>query len=304
VFVNQTLGESFSLVGHDINSDWLYGRREVYAPDEGFDVPLGGLVLTAGVDVQDDRLEVDVRAWGLYDESWAIDYRVFMGDTSDLGDQHGMNNAGLPTCWKMLDQYLETSWSHECGDSMKVECTAIDSRHHGEEVNLFCRLREQRRIFPIQGKDGWGKGFYLRPKKRHERYHTWNFTLWVDELKNKVKSLLLVDQVGPGYAHFSKKPVYTKEYFKGLTAESIQQKWHMGKQKIYWHCPSGARNEPWDTFVYSYGALHIYSPDMMSRARQMELMGPGGALVGQEARVQSSSRPRRKRGSPGIRPDS
>ena len=45
-------------------------------------VPRGGLFLTAGADVQKDRIEVEIAAWGRGKESWSVDYRVFEGDTS------------------------------------------------------------------------------------------------------------------------------------------------------------------------------------------------------------------------------
>ncbi len=53
-------------------------RRE----DWGSDLAPGVAVLTAGVDVQGDRIEVQVVGWDRDEEAWVIDYRVLWGDPS------------------------------------------------------------------------------------------------------------------------------------------------------------------------------------------------------------------------------
>ena len=78
VFVNTVLGETWTLLGEAPDWQKLYDRREDYKIGT---VPRGGLFLTAGADVQKDRIEVEVVAWGRGKESWSVDYRVFEGDT-------------------------------------------------------------------------------------------------------------------------------------------------------------------------------------------------------------------------------
>ena len=79
VFVNTVLGETWTLLGEAPEWQKLYDRRESYKVGT---VPPGGLFLTAGADVQKDRIEVEITAWGRGKESWSVDYRVFEGDTS------------------------------------------------------------------------------------------------------------------------------------------------------------------------------------------------------------------------------
>lgn len=78
VWVNTELGETWEEQGEQVEDAALLNRRELYDAD----VPEGVLVLTAGVDVQDDRFEVEVVGWGIGKESWGIRYQKIYGDTS------------------------------------------------------------------------------------------------------------------------------------------------------------------------------------------------------------------------------
>ena len=85
-WVNTTLGEPRAVVeGEGVDPLSLQMRREVYgtqeAEDRGerVDVPMEAAFLSAGVDVQDDRLEILVVAWGKGEESWIVDRQTFLG---------------------------------------------------------------------------------------------------------------------------------------------------------------------------------------------------------------------------------
>lgn len=298
VFVNQTLAETFTLAGHEISYGYLHKRREQYFPAEKpFDVPMGALCLTAGVDIQDDRIEVEVVGWGQLEENWGIDYAVLPGDTAMMGDHYGMLPDGQPSVWRLLDEYLRKRFKHASGALLPIEITMIDSGYKTEEVNTFCRLREGRRVYPIRGKDGWGKGLWSVNRRRHERYRTVNYFAHTDEIKTKVYAMLLIDQSGPGFCHFPKKPCYSEKYFKGLTCETRRVKMVNGHKKLYWHTPSGARNEPLDLRNYAYVAFQAYPVNMEERVKHgMSYVFPstevGTGLGGH--------RSKRRRGSPGI----
>ena len=98
VFVNTVQGETWTLLGEAPDWQKLYDRREDYQIGV---VPREGLFLTAGVDVQKDRIEVEIAAWGRGKESWSVDYRVFEGDTSRAGcvgeSSPAVLNRNLPT---------------------------------------------------------------------------------------------------------------------------------------------------------------------------------------------------------------
>ena len=303
VFVNQTLGESYTSAGQDISSNWLYERREEYLSP----VPLGGLVLTAGVDVQADRLEVEVTAWGLREESYSVAYKVFQGDTGSLGDENGMDGFGRPTSWTLLDDFLMETFEHESGVKMPIECTLVDSKYRSAKVHEFCKLREHRRIFPHYGMEGWGKGNIERPKRRSEKHGTYHFKIFVDEIKSTIYSLLANPVPGPGYQHFPIKDEFSEKYFNGLTAENKKVKQVNGTAVQYWECPAHVRNEPLDCRVYSYAAFKVYDPNLQYRSEQetpiprsakdeegIEEYTPPPKTVQRKAGGKKGTRPRKK----------
>ena len=99
-FVNTVLGLPFEEEAEAPEWQRLYERRETYRIGI---VPEPGLFLTAGVDVQKDRLEVEVVAWGRGKESWSVDYRVIEGDTARA------------EVWAKLDAVLDRDWPHAPG---------------------------------------------------------------------------------------------------------------------------------------------------------------------------------------------
>ena len=287
VFENQTLANTFSLAGQDVSSTWLQNRKTDYLnfrTGEIIDVPDGVLVLTAGVDVQADRIECEVIGWGLNHESWSIDYAVFWGNTDFLGDENGLDpNTKQPTVWTQLDRYLMKKWQHATGVQMPIECALIDSGYRSEQVHIFCRKRENRRIYPCKGKSTFGHTGYLkRPKKRTERFQTWHFIIWVDEIKDRIYQNFLVEMPGAGYCHFPEKDIYDSKYFQGLTSENKKVKIVGGQKKLYWETPPGARNEPLDCRVYGFAALIVYSPNLELRAQRNNPIGTNAINIGVE----------------------
>ncbi len=271
VFVNTVLGETWSESQKNIETAGLLARREEYVHD----VPEGGLVLTAGVDVQEDYIAAEVVAFGKGQESWSVDYTTFMGDTE------------LTFVWDQLDAYLQRSWLHEDGTPLQVAITAVDSGHRARVVYNFCRQREYRRVFPIKGRYGWGIGLIKRPKTRNQD-GVFLFLAHVDELKSKVYSQLSIDKPGPGYCHFPLRPdVYDADYFKGLTAEQLITKRAHGRHVLAWELPAGRRNEPLDCRNYAIAALNILNPNFELLGNTGPLRVRNGPMRKRRARVHS-----------------
>lgn len=304
-FINQTLGETYSVAGSDISSTWLYNRREDYDPDnKGFDIPEGGLVVTAGVDIQGDRIEVETVAWGLNMENWSLDYGVFFGKTDSLGDINGLDGVGHPTAWKQLDDFLLKTYKHESGAILPIECTMVDTGYMAEVVHIFCRNRQYRNVFPIYGRAGWGKGYFEKPKNQHQEFKTWDFKAYVDELKELTYNQLMVDVVGAGYCHYPKKEQYSEKFFHGLTAEN---KVVSPAKKLMWVCPKGVRNEPLDLRNYATAGFKIYAPNMEIRAQRYHALFSGAGSAppewaegGAPQAQQHHPIKKRRRGSRGI----
>ena len=115
-WINTSLGETWEEASTTIESGSLLERREQYGPDN---IPADVLMLTAGADVQDDRVEVQLIGWGFDEESWIIAQEVFRGDPDK------------PELWNEVDEYLQRQFSTEDGRQLFIEATAIDSGGHG-----------------------------------------------------------------------------------------------------------------------------------------------------------------------------
>jgi len=142
VWWNTTLGLPWR--GKTEAPDWnrIYERREDYRLGT---VPRLGLMLTAGIDVQKDRLEVDAWAWGRELESWLVDSVVIYGTL----DQ--------PETRAALDKVLEQTWTHESGAEMSLARTGFDAGYDTNEVYAYARRRGFGRICPVRGVEGFNR---------------------------------------------------------------------------------------------------------------------------------------------------
>lgn len=241
-WVNLTLGETYEEESEGIEPDALIHRCEEYS-----EVPEAALILTAGVDVQKDRLECEVVAWSPEQESWSMDYRVFYG------------NPAKDELWEDLDAYLKQRWPHASGHSLPIAGVCVDSGgHYTQQVYQFTKPRERRRIFAIKGNSHPGTAIVGKPSARN-KYRAKLFPLGVDTAKEVIYSRLEIDEHGPGYCHF-RSDLHDEAYFQGLTAERVVTKYKRGFAHRVWIKPSGVANEPLDCRVYALAALLIANP--------------------------------------------
>jgi phage terminase large subunit GpA-like protein len=235
VFVNTILGETWrDEAAVPLEADVLFGRREPFAAE----APAGVCLITAGADVQADRIECEVVGWGAGEESWSLGYFVLHGDT------------GQPEVWTDLDRLLSRQWQHETGLLLPVSAAAIDSGFETESVLDFCRARRGRRIWPIKGQSGFGKPIWPRRATTGGKNRGELFLIGADTAKEKVYSRLRVERPGPGYCHF---PLDRgRDWFDMLVNERIVME--RGARKFA--KPAGARNEALDARAYALAALH------------------------------------------------
>ncbi len=259
-FTNTILGETWEEKGAQLEYEDIMKRRHYYHSQ----LPDNVLVLTASVDVQDDRLETEVVGWGLGKENWGIQYKVFAGDPGVLKSR----DPSKPSVWEQLDTYLWSNFSYGDDNALSISCTCIDSGgHFTTEVYEFCKPREHRKIFAIKGIPGAGKPIVGKPSKNN-RKKCILFPLGVDTGKDLIMSRLKVLFEGPGYCHFPMESEcgYDEDYFKGLTAEKKVTKWKNGRSRTEWTKKSGARNEPLDLRNYATAALEILNPNLEALA--------------------------------------
>ena len=243
VWVNTELGETWEEQGEQVEDAALLNRRELYDAD----VPEGVLVLTAGVDVQDDRFEVEVVGWGIGKESWGIRYQKIYGDM--LKEQ----------VWQDLDNFLLGGFKKKDGAVLHIMSACIDTGgHHTDQVYRFTAERWERKIWSIKGKGGADVP-YIRNPTTNNRVKTPLFIIGVDAGKALLYQRLRHETKGPNYCHFplNEEAGYDEQYFIGLTAEKMVVRWRKGRSVVAWELKDSKhkRNEPLDLRNYATAAL-------------------------------------------------
>ncbi len=248
-FINTALAETWEEECEKVDCADLQERAETYAAE----VPAGGVYLTSGIDMQENRLEVETVAWGLGEESWSIDYRVLWGDPLQ-GD-----------VWDDLDEYLEQTFQHESGAQLAISSACLDtggSSGYTQCAYEYLRTRKGRKLFGIKGMPGWGRPIVAKPSKsrsKHQRPIDL-FPVGVDEGKLMVMRRWGIQNEGPGYCHFPSER--QEDWFKQITSEKLLTKFLKGHPKREWHKNSGDRNEGLDCRVYALAALKIMNPNL------------------------------------------
>ena len=241
VFVNTYLAETYEEMGERVDDYAVSERAEEYS--EKLDA--GIVCITAGIDVQDSYLAIEIVGWGRDEESWSIDWITLYGDPS------------TPHLWNDLDNRLQAIYETEDGRQLGIRSACIDSGgHYTQAVYNYVRPREGKRIFAIKGMAGETRPIVSKPT-RNNIGKIKLFTIGVDNIKELIFSRLKVTMAGAGYCHFPTGR--DDEYFKQLAAsEKIVTKYHKGFPRREF-VKTRARNEALDCRVYSYAALSILS---------------------------------------------
>ena len=234
VFINTVLGETWrDEAAVPLEADALLGRREPFAAE----APAGVALITAGTDVQADRIECEIVGWGAGEESWSLGYFVIHGDT------------GQPEVWSDLDRLLARQWRHESGLLLPVSAACIDAGFETATVVEFCSARRSRRIWAVKGAAGFGKPIWPRRATTGGRNRGEMFLIGVDTAKERVYSRLRVDRPGPGYCHFPLDR--ERDWFEQLVSERIS----VERGERTFSKPAGMRNEALDARAYATAAL-------------------------------------------------
>jgi phage terminase large subunit GpA-like protein len=255
-FFNLSLARGWQESVEKVETSALVQRREKYYSM----VPRGVLVLTCGVDVQGNRLELEIVGWGLENESWSIDYVVIEGDPAQA------------EVWNQLKLQLLRTFPYEDGGDLRVWVTCIDSGgHHPDEVRKFCRANAGRRVFAIKGSSTPGKPLITRPSL-WGRPPVKLFSIGTEGAKDSLSNRLKVAKPGPGYCHFPiDETRYTEEHFKQILSERPVTVKRGHKQVHIWEKISiSARNEALDCRVYAMSALAILNPNLALLASRFQ----------------------------------
>lgn len=253
VVYNTCFGELWEDRGDLEDEDTLMARREDYGKrkdESDIELPEGVLVLTCGIDTQDDRLEYEVVGHGHFGETWGIRKDIIMGRPDD------------DETWAALDDVLGHVFRFEDGIGLPISMSFMDEGgHFTMEVRQRCAARLSKKLFCIKGFDGQDRPFVSPPKKQkiilRGKYigTCWQYQLGVDAGKEIVMDNLKVQTAGPKYCHFPKRDDYGSRFFTGLLSET---KVYDPNKKHPWawkKLPGHERNEALDCRNYAVAAF-------------------------------------------------
>lgn len=281
VFVNTVLGEVWSSQGGEAPAwESIQKRRESYRIGA---LPAAVLLLTAGVDVQKDRLVYEVVGWGRGKRSWSVDYGEIPGDTADL-------DRGP---WSQLDELLARTYPHAGGVEMPVRMMAIDSGYNTQTVYNYVRKYPSARVIAVKGRDEGGvlvgspSAVEVTDRGRKLKRGGRVWPVCVSMAKSEFYGWLRLEvhpETGEpaGYCHF---PEYHDEYFRQLTAEQlVAHKTRKGFVRLVWELIPGRVNHVLDARIYARAAAFLAGLDRFREsdwlAREKMLgVAPEGAPV-------------------------
>jgi phage terminase large subunit GpA-like protein len=254
-FVNTRLAETWEEdYAAAVSADGLMTKRLAY---ESGTCPDGVVLLTCGVDVQDNRLAVSVWGWGEGETGWLIWHQELMGDPTQT------------EVWGQLDQVLVTEWATAAGKALKVSQVAVDSGGHcTHEVYRYVRDRVRQNVVAIKGSSrrnspavGKGSKVDVSWQGRVLKRGVTLYQLGTDTIKTTLFGRLRHNEAGGvGTLHFGMAA--DEEYFRQLTSERQALRYHRGFPIREWVKKAGDRNEALDCVVYAYAAMLLFSRRM------------------------------------------
>ena len=281
--------------------DWrrLYDSRERWPAGT---VPEGGLILTAGADVQKDRIEVDVWAWGRGLESWLVDHLVIDGGPESTA------------AWSALTGLLGRTWPHALGAELQIARLAVDTGYEAPAVYAWARVEGVAQVAPVKGVEGFNRASpvsgptyvdaTVAGKRLRRGARLW--TVAVSTFKAETYRFLLLERptdeeiaggarMSPGTIHL---PDWVEsEWLKQFVAEQlVTVKTKRGFARLEWQ-KLRERNEALDARDYARAAAWIAGLDRWSDERWAE--------AEREVCVETVRPPRRRRAAESPRsPDS
>jgi phage terminase large subunit GpA-like protein len=264
VFMNSKLARPYEIQSNAPALEELESRAEDYAE---LTVPERGLVLTAGVDVQHDRLAVSIWAWGRGEEAWLVYWGEIHAKTTTVDR--------TDPCWRELDELLFTPREHARGYRIGVQSLSIDASdgQTSDTVYWWVRTRLRRGAMAVKGDshDYGRREIYSAPKKIDYRTKTKASRAGVQVYMvgtHKAKDLLIGDNgritltgEGPGRLHWYQD--VRADWYAQMTAE-VKAPHRNLRGKLTWQLKAGQRNEALDCAVYALHAarairIHLWS---------------------------------------------
>lgn len=255
-WTNTKKGEVYEEDGEVPQWELIYSQRQKYSQRT---CKVDVAFITAGVDVQADRLEIEIVGWMKGKRSQSIEYRIIAGDTSK------------DETWDQLQALLNEVYLREDNASIPITMMAVDTGYNTSHVYDFCtRTAVTGKVIPVKGKDGLSMIFsapkpvqYTRAGKKvnNVKVYLVGVSLIKSELYGWLKQTIKDDEVPPGYCYF---PEYGTEYFRGLTGEKLERTNNKNGYPVFSWVKHYKRNEPLDCRVYARAAAAVYGMDLFT----------------------------------------
>lgn len=306
VFINSRLGETWDDSGERVSHHQLRQRLETYnaAVPTKDDHCAGVGILSAGVDIQGNRIECSVYAHGPNDDVYFIDTQIFDGDT------------GKDAVWNLCANYLLTTrFSTKHGGSVGIRAIAVDAGYQTERVYRFVRqLKERdtanRSIIATRGQEKFPRIISDRPSNSKE-HNSLYYPIGTNIAKEHLMKLLLNTEGNRIHLPAQLPSVDNQsrwmddEVLQQLTSERQVLTYVGGKATRVWK-KTRERNEQWDMLILAYAAMLHLGPNIRNdlpllTQKVSELQGSGVPLVASPTQSMSPPPTAVRQVAPGIR---
>lgn len=217
VYFNTRRGEVVKSDKVKLEWEAVAKRREPYRLRT---IPPGILQLSAGADIQGDRIEAGIVGWGRGERAAVIDYTTFYGDPT------------RPEVWQALDEWHAKEILNAFGVPMRIQCLAVDSGNWQHEVTNFTRTRRARGIIATKGSQIRTRHPIGKPTLVDVNYRgvgqkrgAEQYQIGVSVMKTTLYARLAADaEATPATRHVRFSEELTDEFFRQLCAEKFDPK--------------------------------------------------------------------------------
>lgn len=251
VWFNTTLGLPFKRDEGDKLSWEKLIERAISSGYRTGEIPEGVELITCGIDVQGDRLEVSVWGWGFGEESWLIAHEQILGNPSE------------EVAWDLLDRFL---------DLFDLSAVCVDSGYKTQDVYSQVRKRKKKRWYAVKGVSG-ARPLISRPSYQEINYRgkvlkrgIQLYPIGVDLAKSTLYARSQILEIGAKYQHYPED--IDSCWFEGFCSEVQVKKYKNGVPYYCWERIAGVRNEVLDCAVYALCGAHLAGVTRLKRTNK------------------------------------
>lgn len=254
VWTNLFLNQTWEEAGERIEASTLLSRVESYTPQT---LPNEIVLVVAGGDVQDDRIEVEFQGIGADEETWGIEVIKVMGSTLQ------------PSTWENLTRAVDRIYKRADGIELRPTAIALDIHFRPKMARGWCARHGTRLIvYPVLGASRTQP--FLVAEHFNPTYQQRTWSIATNQAKDLLLARLKLPPGGPRSCHFPHGQGYTDDWFRQLTSERAITKYIRGFGKRVYEKQPGARNEAVDMRVYALGCLDILRPNIPAIAESLK----------------------------------